>query len=138
MKIRKKKIVENRRNSKQEQLTPVFFRYYNDIRNDFSKASLLLLIKNKTKGAKMGQLLKSIIQKFCILIICIIVVALSSCTVKASDVVEDEDSEGPTIRVIPTDSQYFELSAVDVKPVEGQNKQVTMELWGYNIDFQRI
>lgn len=84
----------------------------------------------------MGQLFKSIIQKFYILI-CVIVVALSSCTVKASDE-EDEDSEGPTIRLLPTSSQYFELSAVNVEPVEDQNKQVTMELWGYNIDFQRI
>lgn len=36
----------------------------------------------------------------------------------------------------PSDEQYFELRATNVKQVLGQNKQVIMELWGYNIDFK--
>ena len=42
-----------------------------------------------------------------------------------------------TSRVDPTDNQYFELTAVEIKTVEGQNKQVIMELWGYDIEFKR-
>lgn len=40
--------------------------------------------------------------------------------------------------VTPTDEQYFELRAVSIKDVPGQNKQVIMELWGNNIEFKRI
>ena len=40
--------------------------------------------------------------------------------------------------LVPEDNQYFELRAVEVKAVEGQNKQVIMELWGNNIEFKRI
>lgn len=36
----------------------------------------------------------------------------------------------------PTDDQYFELRAVTVKDVAGQNKQVIMELWGHNLQFK--
>lgn len=38
----------------------------------------------------------------------------------------------------PEDNQYLELRAVEVKEVEGQNKQVIMELWGNNVEFKRI
>lgn len=38
----------------------------------------------------------------------------------------------------PTEDQYFELRAVEIKEIEGQNKQVIMELWGNNIEFKRI
>ena len=40
--------------------------------------------------------------------------------------------------VTPTDEQYFELRAISIKDVPGQNKQVIMELWGNNIEFKRI
>lgn len=40
--------------------------------------------------------------------------------------------------VIPTDEQYLELRAVTAKEIEGQNKQVIMELWGNNVEFKRI
>ena len=38
----------------------------------------------------------------------------------------------------PGDNQFLELRAVEVKDVEGQNKQVTMELWTNSIEFERI
>ncbi len=38
------------------------------------------------------------------------------------------------IDLVPTDDQYFELRAVEVKEVAGQNKQVIMELWGNNLE----
>lgn len=38
----------------------------------------------------------------------------------------------------PAENQYFELRAVEVKEIEGKNKQVIMELWGHEIDFKRI
>ena len=38
----------------------------------------------------------------------------------------------------PSENQFLELRAVEVKDVEGQNKQVTMELWTNSIEFERI
>lgn len=38
----------------------------------------------------------------------------------------------------PTDEQFLELRATKITDVDGQNKQVTMELWGNNIAFQRF
>lgn len=38
----------------------------------------------------------------------------------------------------PNSDQYFELRAIEIKDIEGQNKQVIMELWGNNIQFKRI
>lgn len=38
----------------------------------------------------------------------------------------------------PSDEQYFELKAVEIKDVDGQEKQVIMELWGHNLEFKRI
>lgn len=38
----------------------------------------------------------------------------------------------------PSDDQYFELRATNIKEVTGQNKQVIMELWGYNIEFKGL
>lgn len=40
--------------------------------------------------------------------------------------------------ITPTDQQYIELRAVEIKEKEGKNKQVIMELWGNNIEFKRI
>lgn len=40
--------------------------------------------------------------------------------------------------LIPNDNQFFELRAVLVTDIAGQNKQVIMELWGNNIEFKRI
>lgn len=40
--------------------------------------------------------------------------------------------------LVPTDDQYLELKAVQVKDVTGQNKQVVMQLWGHNLEFRRI
>lgn len=63
-----------------------------------------------------------------IIIVCMILILTSVITVMATD----------TICQTPTDDQYLELRAVEIKEVAGQNKQVTMELWGNNIDFKRI
>lgn len=40
--------------------------------------------------------------------------------------------------IAPSDNQYFELRAVEIKEIDGQNKQVIMELWGHNMEFKRI
>jgi len=45
-------------------------------------------------------------------------------------------SETDTGCITPEENQYFELRAVNVKEVTGQNKQVTMELWGNNLEFK--
>lgn len=65
-----------------------------------------------------------------ILIMGIILTIISFTMIMASEI----DSNCVT----PTDEQYFELRAVTVKEVEGQNKQIIMELWGNNIEFKRI
>lgn len=36
----------------------------------------------------------------------------------------------------PSSDQYFELRGTTITEVTGQNKQLIMELWGYNIDFK--
>ena len=38
----------------------------------------------------------------------------------------------------PNENQFLELRGVEVKEVEGQNKQLTMELWTNSIEFERI
>lgn len=48
------------------------------------------------------------------------------------------ESVTPTVPQEADMSQYFELGATQIKEVEGQNKQVIMELWGYNLEFKRI
>ena len=40
--------------------------------------------------------------------------------------------------VVPSDNQYLELRATTITEVEGQGKQVIMELWGHDIEFKRI
>lgn len=62
--------------------------------------------------------------------VCIMVIVLSATIVMAT---ETDDT-----CLVPADNQYFELRAVQVKDVEGQNKQLIMELWGNNIEFKRI
>lgn len=38
----------------------------------------------------------------------------------------------------PNENQFLELRAVEVKDIEGKNKQLTMELWTNSIEFERI
>lgn len=71
---------------------------------------------------KSKQILKNLI-----LTLTIVVVFFGNCAiVEASTIIE------------PADNQYFELKATTITDVDGQNKQVIMELWGYEIDFKRI
>lgn len=43
-----------------------------------------------------------------------------------------------TTEAIPRDDQYLELRATTINEVEGQGKQVIMELWGHEMDFKRF
>lgn len=45
---------------------------------------------------------------------------------------------GASTIIEPNENQYLELKATSITEVEGQNKQVIMELWGYEIDFKRF
>ena len=38
----------------------------------------------------------------------------------------------------PNENQFLELRGVEVKDVEGQNKQLTMELWTNSVEFERF
>lgn len=40
--------------------------------------------------------------------------------------------------ITPESNQYLEFKVIDVKRVEGKDKQVTAELWAYNIEFTSI
>lgn len=73
------------------------------------------------------KLLEGKLQKVSFVIVIIISMFLTSFNIaQASTTVE------------PTADQYLELRAVEVKDVAGANKQVIMELWGYNLEFKRI
>ena len=65
-----------------------------------------------------------------IIIVCITIILFSTSIIMAF--------ETDITCLVPSDNQYFELRAVQVKNIEGQNKQVIMELWGNNIEFKRI
>ncbi len=70
---------------------------------------------------------KSILLERTISLMAIIALIFINCAiVKASTIIE------------PEEDQYLELKATTITDVEGQNKQVIMELWGYDIDFKRI
>lgn len=47
-------------------------------------------------------------------------------------------AEVTTNELMPSDNQFLELRAVEIKEIEGQNKQVIMELWGNELEFKRI
>lgn len=64
------------------------------------------------------------------ILVCIAVIFICTTVIMASGSNENI--------LTPSDNQYFELRAVEIKEVEGQNKQVIMELWGNNIEFKRI
>lgn len=68
-------------------------------------------------------------KKIIMSILCMIFIITSANVIMASN---------DTTCIAPEDNQYFELRATEVKTVDGQNKQVIMELWGNNIEFKRI
>ncbi len=83
-------------------------------------------MNEKTKGG-LYMHKKSILLERTISLMAIIALIFINCAiVKASTIIE------------PGENQYLELKATSIKDVEGQNKQVIMELWGYDIDFKRI
>ena len=40
--------------------------------------------------------------------------------------------------ITPTENQYLEMRATEIKEVEGKNRQVTFELWGYDVEFKGV
>lgn len=66
------------------------------------------------------------------ILLCLIFVWISVTYVRASEVDESY------IEITPSENQYLELRATQVKDIAGQNKQVIMELWGNNVEFKRI
>ena len=68
-----------------------------------------------------------------ILIISIVTIFLS-----LSGIMKTLATEVDPNTITPSDNQYFELKAVEIKDVAGQNKQIIMELWGHNMEFKRI
>lgn len=64
------------------------------------------------------------------LLVCLLFIWISVTYVKASEV--DVNC------IEPLDNQFLELRATQVNDIQGQNKQVIMELWGNNVEFKRI
>ena len=96
---------------------------------------LAIYNKNKTerneRRAKVKRNQEQYVRQFKnILIMGIVLTIISFTMIMASEI-------DPNC-VTPTDEQYLELRAVTAKEVEGQNKQVVMELWGNNVEFKRI
>lgn len=59
---------------------------------------------------------------------------LSLNVVFAGDIVPDIK----TTELQPTENQFLELRATEINKIEGQNRQVIMELWGNELEFKRI
>ena len=78
----------------------------------------------QSKQTKAAKIIATVV------IICTIIVNVISTIVMASE--EDKTT------IEPSENQYFELRATQIKEVIGQNKQVTFELWGNDIEFKRI
>lgn len=76
--------------------------------------------------------LKQIILK--IIMLCMIIIYALASPISIATETEIQADENC---LIPTDDQYLELRAVQVKDISGQNKQVIMELWGHNLEFKR-
>lgn len=71
-------------------------------------------------------------------IIVIYIVSLLANTIKVFGAELKNGEYLPTEPVTPSAEQYLELRVAEVKEVDGQNKQVIMELWGNNVMFKRI
>lgn len=64
-----------------------------------------------------------------LIVLCIAIICVSASIILAS--------ESDPNCLVPEENQYFELRGVEVKDIDGQNKQLIMELWGNNIEFKR-
>ena len=67
-------------------------------------------------------------QKINLIILCIVVITSMLMAINSY----------ASTAIVPSDNQYLELRATTITDVEGQGKQVVMELWGHDIDFKRI
>ena len=67
-------------------------------------------------------------QKINLIILCIVVITNMLMIIKSY----------ASTAIVPSDNQYLELRANTITEIEGQGKQVVMELWGNDIDFKRI
>lgn len=58
--------------------------------------------------------------------------------VEANEIEGDVIPDIQTTELQPTDDQFLELRAAEITEIEGKNKQLTMELWGNELEFKRI
>ena len=73
-------------------------------------------------------------SKFAMVFILIFLMLLTNFFVIPIDNVYAADTDNSILE--PSSDQYLELRATKVNKIEGKNKQVIMELWGYNIEFK--
>lgn len=59
-------------------------------------------------------------------------------TTAISSVASESDANTNTDILTPTENQFFEMRATEIKEIEGKNRQVIFELWGYDIEFKRV
>lgn len=70
-------------------------------------------------------------KQLIIALVCCIVLLLSATSILAATLTDSG-------LVDAGENQYLELKAVEVNDIDGQNKQVIMQLWGHNLEFRRI
>ena len=75
-------------------------------------------------------------SKFAMVFILIFLMILTNFFIIPTDSVYAADTDNSILE--PSSDQYLELRATKVNKIEGKNKQVIMELWGYNIEFKGI
>lgn len=73
-----------------------------------------------------------------VMIIYIISLLSSVNIVTATDILHPEKEIMQPLSIEDNDEDYLELRAVKVEDIEGKNKQVIMELWSNNINFERV
>lgn len=80
----------------------------------------------------------NLIEKIVLIIVCFIISVVSSII----NVTTAAETDGTTTFcencIAPSNNQYLELKATEIVEVEGNGKQLIMELWGHNIKFKRI
>ncbi|MCI8397641.1 MAG: hypothetical protein HFJ52_08620 [Clostridia bacterium] len=82
----------------------------------------------------MKNNIQKIIKKAILILVCFIISIISNMfTVGA---VEDDTFCEDCIT--PASNQYIELRGTEIVDVDGNGKQLIMELWGHNLTFKRI
>ncbi len=82
----------------------------------------------------MKNSIQKIIKKAILILVCFIVSIISS----MFPVVAVEGETFCEYCIVPASNQYIELKGTEIVEIDGNGKQLIMELWGHNLTFKRI